>query len=248
MKAFSSASVLPALRKIYFSDHAVRLYVVLSAAAMFMALQKLTAPHALWLSLLGWLLYLPEEYFSHVLIFHGVIPKNPTLYRLLYRLHLGHHDKPRRVDLLFTPLWYTLPALLINAVLFVLVTRDWYQAAAISSGLIVGYLMFEWWHLLVHSPHIPGPILRYVRLQHMGHHHWNEKRWYTISPPAVLLDWTFRTSGPVQQAPRSASPMTAGLASDDPRLLRARAHFSGRSDWNDDESAIWQSQENRGAM
>jgi len=247
MNASSYAPLLPALRKTYFSDHAVRFYVVLTIAAAVFSLQQIHPFHALGLFMLGWLLYLPEEYFSHVLIFHGAMPKNRTLYRLLYRLHLGHHDKPRRVDLLFTPMWYTFPSLLINALLFMWVTKDIYQTAAVSSGLIFGYLMFEWWHLLVHSPYLPGPILRYIRGQHMGHHHWNERRWYIISPPAVVLDWLFRTSGSVQKSPRSVSPMTAGLAADDERLLRARAHYSGRSDWNDEESAIWRLQQNSSA-
>jgi len=228
------------LREIYFSDHSVVFYLVLALVMAYVSVRQLDMLQALGLFLLGWLIYLPEEYFSHVLVFHGPMPKSPALYRLLYRLHLGHHDKPRRIDLLFTPMWYTLPSLVLNVWLFFLVTRDVHQSAALVSGLIVGYLMFEWWHLLVHSPHQPGRILRYVRRQHMGHHHWNEKRWYIISPPAVVLDRIFGTGGSVQQSPKSLDPMTSGLAADDERLVRARTYYRDASDWKEDESAIWQ--------
>lgn len=231
---------LGALRRAYFSDHSVLFYGVLSICCGAAALARLPLPDALLCAAIGWCLYLPEEYFSHVLVFHGNIPRNHFLYRLLYRLHLGHHDKPRRLDLLFTPAWYTLPALLLNVALFYAVTGDAWRTAGLCTGLMAGYLMFEWWHLIVHSPYEPGPVMRYIRHQHMGHHHWNEKRWFTITPAAVLFDVVCGTGGKVHEAPRSKSPPTAGLEANDERLLRARQHYLAGTDWNEDESAIWQ--------
>ncbi|WP_432719542.1 hypothetical protein R0381_000324 [Jeongeupia wiesaeckerbachi] len=231
---------LSALRRAYFSDHSVLFYGALSVGCAAAALAQLPWSQSLLCAAIGWALYLSEEYFSHIVIFHGRIPRNAFLYRLLYRLHLGHHDKPRRLDLLFTPVWYTLPALLLNAALFYWVTADVWQTAALSAGLMGGYLMFEWWHLIVHSPYEPGPVLRYVRQQHMGHHHWNENRWFTISPAALVFDVMCQTGGKVHDAPRSKNPPTAGLDEDDARLVRAREHFRTGSDWNENESAIWQ--------
>ena len=244
----TQAIYLGALRRAYLADHSVRFYGVLMLACAGAGMLRLGLPDALLYGALGWLLYLPEEYFSHVLVFHGPIPRNRFLYRLLYRLHLGHHDKPRRLDLLFTPTWYTLPALMLNLALFYAVTRDPWQCCALAAGLMAGYLMFEWWHLVVHSPYEPGPMLRHVRQQHMGHHHWNEKRWFTISPPALLFDLLCGTGGKVHAAPRSASPPTAGLDANDERLLGARRHYRAASDWNEDESAIWQLERSRSAL
>ncbi|MBM3117042.1 hypothetical protein [Jeongeupia naejangsanensis] len=236
----AQAVYLGALRRAYFSDHSVLFYGVLSVCCAAAAVTQLPWSQSLLCFFIGWCLYLPEEYFSHVVVFHGRIPRNAFLYRLLYRLHLGHHDKPRRLDLLFTPVWYTLPALLLNVVLFYWVSGDVWQAAALSAGLMAGYLMFEWWHLIVHSPYEPGPVLRYIRQQHMGHHHWNEKRWFTITPAALVFDVVCQTGGKVHDAPRSKNPPTAGLDEDDARLVRARDHYRFSSDWNENESAIWQ--------
>ncbi len=236
-----SVPMLSQLRQAYFTEHSVIFYGLICLAGMGFSFTQLKPMDALLLLSCGWLLYLPQEYFSHVWVFHGVMPKHKTLYRLLYRLHLGHHDKPRRLDLLFTPMWYTLPALFLNIVIYALLTQNAARTAALSTGLILGYLMFEWWHLVVHSPYEPGPIMRYVRNQHMGHHHWNERRWYTISPPALILDVLFRSGGPVHQAPRAPSPSTAGLDNQDERLCAARLYYQDDSDWIEEASAIWRS-------
>ncbi|MFZ6818811.1 sterol desaturase family protein [Undibacterium sp. Ji22W] len=244
MKAFSTD--MRAIRLAYWSEYSVLFYAALCLLLLGSAGSQLTWVPLVSLIAYGWLIYLAEEYFSHVTFFHGVMPQGKITYRFLYRLHHGHHDKPRRLDLLFTPMWYTFPALLLNAVCFALVTHDIARSLALTAGLILGYLMFEWWHLIVHSPVEPGPILRYVRNQHMGHHYWNEKRWYTISPPAVIFDVIFGTSGHVQQSPRSSNPTTAGLDQEDERLLAAREYYRSNSDWTEDESSIWKQTENEG--
>lgn len=228
-----------AIARAYASDAAVRLYAVCGLLLGAFAATQCPPGRLAAGCLAGWAVYLVEEYLSHVLVFHGFVPRGAWLYRLAYRLHLGHHDRPRRLDLLFTPLWYTLPALLLNLAVFLAVTREPARAAALATGLVAGYLVFEWCHLVVHSPVEPGPVLRHVRRQHMGHHHWNERRWFTISPPALLLDVLFRTAGRVQDAPRSGRPGTVGLAPDDVRLLAARQRYRDRSDWTEHASAIW---------
>ena len=241
----TQAIYLRALRRAYFSDHSVLFYGVLAVAGAAACLNRMPLWDAALYAAVGWFIYLPEEYFSHVWVFHGHIPRNQFLYRMLYRLHLGHHDKPRRLDLLFTPTWYTLPALLLNIAIFALVTRDVWQTVALCTGLMAGYLMFEWWHLVVHSPYEPGPVMRWIRHQHMGHHHWNERRWYTISTAAVMYDVVCGTGGKVHESPRSKSPPTAGLEQDDERLASARSYYRFGSDWKEDESAIWQLERNQ---
>jgi hypothetical protein len=231
-------SLIGELRAAYLRDGAVRLFLVMSAVLFaFNATRAHGATFAL--VLVGWGLYLLEEYVSHVLVFHGFVPKSRRGYLALYRLHLGHHDRPRRVDLLFTPLWYTLPMLALNAAVFALVTRDVVSVTLLSQGLIAGYLLFEWCHLVVHSPLRPGPILAYVRKQHHGHHHWNEKRWYTISPPAIAFDFLFGTGGEVSSAPRSADPERSGVAEGDERLVNARLFYRSHTDWTEHESRLW---------
>jgi len=232
------ARLLGELRGAYFRDHAVRLFFVMS---LLLLAFNLTHARGWQIGLVGagWGVYLLEEYLSHVFVFHGWVPKGEGAYLALYRLHLGHHDRPRRVDLLFTPLWYTLPMLLLNVLLFALVARERVSVALLAQGLIGGYLFFEWCHLVVHSPLRPGALLSYVRKQHHGHHHWNEKRWYTISPPAVVFDLLFGTGGQVETAPRSLDAERSGVSESDVRLVRARARYRDHTDWTEHESRLW---------
>ena len=54
----------------------------------------------LWLGV-GWLVFVPQEYFTHVHLLHAPIPRTLRLYIGMYRLHYGHHDHPRRHDLMY---------------------------------------------------------------------------------------------------------------------------------------------------
>jgi hypothetical protein len=232
------ASSLRELRRLYFREGSVIFFLLIALVLGIFAASNVHGVGLLYAAG-GALLYSFEEYMTHVFVFHQRVPKHRGAYIALYRLHLGHHDRPRRVDLLFTPLWYTLPMFMLNAAAFLLVTRSEGKAAALLFGLVCGYLAFEWFHLVVHSPHRPGPILSYVRKQHHGHHYWNEKRWYSISPTALVFDVAFRTAGEMHLAPRSADPERSGVGHDDPRLVAARDFYRLKTDWTETESKLW---------
>lgn len=231
------------LLRLYISDLSNAFYIVcalLAAAWLFLG-QGRTAPELPrclgWVSA-GWLLYLVEEYLSHVFVFHAPVPRNKWVYLARYRLHLGHHDRPRRVDLLFTPIWYTLPMLSLNALAFYFATRDAVVTLELCLGLVCGYLFFEWCHLLIHAPFRTGAILSHVRRLHHGHHHWNEHRWFALSPPAVVLDLMFGTGGAIGSTQRGLDPERSGVAESDPRLVLAREWYS-QSDGTPTESRLW---------
>ena len=66
-------------------------------------------PRSCGSSLLGWALDLLEEHLIHRFVFHRLLPQRQFLFDPLYRLHYGHHDQVRSRDLLFTPLWFSIP-------------------------------------------------------------------------------------------------------------------------------------------
>lgn len=179
-----------------------------------------------WL-LVGWAIFLPQEYLTHVYILHADAPNSEKIYRWMYRLHYGHHDLPKRHDLMYIPLWLTLPMLAINVALFLMIFPEPRMVIASLIGLFVGYLVFEWTHLSYHMPYVPkSRIGDELRRRHLMHHYFNEQYWYAVSIPASLLDYLFGTMKSRNEVVRSNTCFSLSLPPDHPFILKARAHFA----------------------
>ncbi|MEI5639782.1 MULTISPECIES: sterol desaturase family protein [unclassified Pseudoalteromonas] len=187
----------------------------------------------------GWGLYLIQEYIAHVWVFHMPAPANPKWYKYLYRLHMGHHDMPKRLDILITPFWFTLPVLMLNMFGFYAVTSSIDITLAATLGLVLGYIEFEWFHLLVHSPYsCKTRWLKFIQKRHMAHHYITEKRWFTVTPLGSLLDDLFLTGGRVETATPSNNPKNGELSKDDPRLIYARKYYNLSSSTPDSDANL----------
>lgn len=238
---------LGSVLKLYAADVAVWLYLlveVILLAFLIYLYNTDTASTSIWSVLawiaVGWCIYVAEEYFTHVWVFHMPAPKHKLLYRLLYRLHMGHHDAPKRMDMIMTPLWFTFPVFLINAVLFYAVAPNSLIAASLTAGVVVGYLVFEWFHVLIHSPyHLTNRWLSFIKERHNGHHHINEPRWFTVTPAGSILDDLLFTGGRVGDQVRTSNPYNGDLEENDQRVRDARFHYAPRSDGLVKESRIW---------
>lgn len=194
----------------------------------------------------GWLVFLPQEHLTHVYILHYAPPRTARAYAHMYRLHYGHHDLPRRLDLMYMPLWLTLPMTAGNTLLFYLLTNTWHDMLAAMCGLFVGYLLFEWSHLLCHVPYMPKTAAgKIMRQRHLWHHFRNEKLWYSVSVPALPIDAIARTAPTFKDAPASANCRFLGLTEQDQRLLAARRRYAPRSSGDLERSAIWLAPANR---
>lgn len=190
---------------------------------------------------IGWLIFLPQEWLTHVYILHwrgG--SRNERLYRWMYRLHYGHHDFPRRDDLMYMPLWLTLPMTVFNLALYFLIAPDTRTALAAFAGGLAGYLLFEWSHLLCHVPYSPRTALfKRIRERHLAHHILNEQRWFSVSPPAQFIDRLMRTSGNHQGEPNSTTARFLVPNLDRDWLSRARAALASRSSGDATQSRLW---------
>jgi dihydroceramide fatty acyl 2-hydroxylase len=138
---------------------------------------------------LGLLIWTLTEYGLHRLVFHWE-PDHPIGSRLHYIIHGVHPDHPNDRLRLVMPPAVSLPlaALFLGAFTLVFGTPAAYP---IFSGLIVGYLAYDYTHYHVHH-HTPKTKLgRRVREQHMRHHFQDHRYGFGVSSP--LWDVVFRT-------------------------------------------------------
>jgi hypothetical protein len=224
-----------------FVSHFDNLLFLVPAVAMMAGIMVVDpgVEYLLWF-LLGWAVFVPQEYFTHVYILHPRVPKSKWAYRMVYRLHYGHHDLPRRHDLMYMPLWLTLPMALTNMALFSFITHSGLQWMASVSGLFTGYLVFEFSHLMCHLPYQPKTKLgKTVRRRHLWHHYHNERHWYAVSFVSLFMDTLLNSAGDKADVPKSATASHLGIAADHPWLLAARQYYAERSTGNTECSRLW---------
>ncbi len=147
-----------------------------------------------WLVALGAVLFMLTEYSTHRFLFHA----RPARWRWLrakqHRLHYDHHLEPARLDLLFLPLWYVVPNLIVTTALFAAVIGRPGPVAALVLGAMLALLYYEWVHLIAHLPYVPKTAAgRWMKRYHLRHHFVNEKLWFGVSNPAMdVVYGTFR--------------------------------------------------------
>ena len=209
--------------EIYLADPATPVMATLAAVGLSLAVQR-SAPVVPVLIALGWILYVIQEHLVHRFIFHAPAPRNQKLFDVLYRLHYGHHDQVTNKQLLFTPLWFSLPLTVLNIAVVAIVfpLRD--AVIAVLSGGVVAFLLFEWLHLTSHfRMSSKGRLGRYITRRHGKHHHIDYANWYTVSPGGQLVDRAL--SADPAQFHVVSNVRTCGLNPDDPRLIKSRIRF-----------------------
>jgi len=110
--------------------------------------------------------------------------KNSKFYRdFMDRLHVGHHEDPNNIRLIFAPFYV---ALLLFAKFFLIVlllTFNIGMALTFTFAVVLYYLHYEWMHL---GHHIPGynhffPWSKKLKKAHQFHHYRNENYWWGIT-------------------------------------------------------------------
>jgi 4-hydroxysphinganine ceramide fatty acyl 2-hydroxylase len=152
---------------------------------------------------LGMLIFLCVEYVSHRFLLHAAPRPELSLSRLQRRLHYGHHEEPDILELLFVPLWFSLPNLSVYAALYYLVGGSVQIMLALVLGNLIAFLYYEWVHYIAHIPVTPGtPWGRWMKKYHLLHHYKNEGLWFGVTNPALdLLAGTYRAAGAAEKSP-----------------------------------------------
>ena len=160
------------------------------------------APLHPWAIALGALCFFASEYTTHRFLFHAAPSKVPFVLRLQHRLHYDHHVEPGRLDLLFLPLWFVMPASAAFAAIYALATRDATLVFSLVTGSLCGLLYYEWVHYVAHVPFRPlTPYGRWIKKYHLWHHFKSERHWFGVTNP--LVDVAGRTYLRVEDAPKS---------------------------------------------
>jgi hypothetical protein len=219
---------------IYFADPAIPVMATLAVTGLSLAVLR-RAPIVPALIALGWSLYVVQEHLIHRFIFHAPAPRNQKLFDLLYRLHYGHHDQVRNKQLLFTPLWFSVPMTAVNIAVVSIVFPLYEAAIAVLAGGVVGYLVFEWLHLTSHFRMEKGRLGRYITRRHAKHHNIDYHHWFTVSPGGQLVDSALGSS----PAHYGVVPnvLTCGLDKDDPRLAKSRSRYGMDASLNNSAAA-----------
>ena len=144
----------------------------------------------LLLLVLGFLSWGLVEYGLHRLIFH-YDARSELSRRLVYQLHLSHHEQPRSVDKLFARLSMSVPIAVGYCLLTWALVRSWQMMAYLFTGLLAGYFSYEWLHYQAHHGRPRRRLFRYLKNYHLLHHHQTPDLRFGVTSP--FLDYLFGT-------------------------------------------------------
>lgn len=182
-------------------SNAVLLAVIAGIAAAF---ATRTVAFSIGGALIGALIFFTSEYTTHRFLFHAPPARMRWVLALQHRLHYDHHVDPAKLELLFLPLWFTVPVTALYYGIYVAITRNPALALSLTFGSLTALTYYEWVHYVAHVPFVPvTPFGRWMKKYHLWHHFKNEQLWFGVTNPS--MDVLMRTYRHVQDAKRSES-------------------------------------------
>jgi sterol desaturase/sphingolipid hydroxylase (fatty acid hydroxylase superfamily) len=146
------------------------------------------------------------EYVLHRFVFH-YDARTESGKKLVYAVHLSHHDDPRATNRLFSSLLISAPVAAVYLLLAWIATGSWRAASFLFAGLALGYFYYEWLHFRAHHRRARLWLFRYVRKYHLLHHYKTpELRFGVTSPLFDIIFGTFRPVGAAKRKPRRSIP------------------------------------------
>lgn len=143
---------------------------------------------------IGLFIWTFTEYVMHRFVFHYK-PKTPWQERISYLIHGVHHHQPNCKTRLVMPLPVSIPlALVFYGIFYLLLSglpggSQW--LAAIYSGFITGYLIYDLTHYATHHFQIRSGYARFIKRYHIKHHYKTPDQRFGVSSP--LWDFVFGT-------------------------------------------------------
>ena len=139
--------------------------------------------------LLGILVWTLVEYLLHRFWFHTPT-RTPAANKSHFLAHGIHHYDPfDGTRLLFPPLGALGIASVIYLGFYLIMPVD--VSLALMSGLLTGYLIYDFSHYVSHHGRIVDPWFRFLSRYHKAHHHRDPDALFGVSSP--LWDKIFRT-------------------------------------------------------
>lgn len=135
------------------------------------------------------------EYWIHRLVLHA-IPRGSAR-RYVAGRHILHHHNPSGHP--GTALLWVSAIVAVTVFSSLLVALSPAVAAATMTGIVLGYLCYEYAHLATHLGTKPlTPWGKWLRRHHLVHHHLSSRHNFAILLP--LWDWVFQTQRPDESA------------------------------------------------
>ena len=130
----------------------------------------------------------------------AVVPNMPTIRHTIYFLFHGvHHEYPSDARRLVMPPVASIPMAFVVWLVFLLVFGT--AAKPAFAGMMVGYLIYDSTHFLVHHYSMPTKFGKFIKRHHMRHHFKDPDKDYGVSSP--LWDVIFRTFSGDRKRPTS---------------------------------------------
>ncbi len=160
----------------------------------------------------------------------AVVPNMPSLRHTIYFLFHGvHHEYPSDARRLVMPPVASIPMAFVVWLVFLLVFGI--AARPAFAGMMVGYLIYDSTHFLVHHYSMPTKFGKFIKRHHMRHHFKDPDKDYGVSSPAMGRD--FRTFSGDRKRLELRSRRSARRP--DPSVLGQ----TGRQGRRDTDSANW---------
>ena len=136
------------------------------------------------------------EYVLHRFVFH-YDAKSELGRKVVYGVHLSHHENPDARDQIFASLIISAPVAAIYMLLARLATGSWRAVAYLFTGLVIGYFYYEWLHYRSHHRKAKLRLFRYLKKYHLLHHYQTPELRFGVSSP--LFDILFGTFRPIRR-------------------------------------------------
>jgi sterol desaturase/sphingolipid hydroxylase (fatty acid hydroxylase superfamily) len=137
------------------------------------------------------------EYLIHRFVFHfSPRTKARWVERLIFLFHGIHHVQPWDKARLVMPPVVSIPLAVLFYSLFswvlggLLASPGW--LSPVFAGFLTGYLVYDVLHYATHHLPMRGPVLKWLKRNHLLHHHTTPDQRFGVSSP--LWDFVLRTS------------------------------------------------------
>ena len=126
-----------------------------------------------------WTIY---EYVVHRYFFHQK-PTSKFWRKLLYTVHISHHDYPNDKRLMLIGPEVSIPGFfLFYGVFYLLLGHP--MVHPFMFGLVSCYLFYDWLHYAAHNYHFRNRLFQYYKRHHMQHHYLNDEKNYGFTTTA----------------------------------------------------------------